>query len=92
MRALLLVLMLAVAAPVAAQNGYGRGAQKGGGGPSGWQGRNMSREEREGLRRDVDAARGNYGRPDNRPPDRMPPEEREKLRRDVQDANRNLRR
>ena len=53
----------------------------------------MSHEERQRLRQDVDSARGNYQqRREARPPERMAPEEREKLRRDVQDANRDLRR
>ena len=53
----------------------------------------MSHEERQRLRQDVDSARGNYQqRREVRRPERMPPEEREKLRRDVQDANRDLRR
>jgi hypothetical protein len=53
--------------------------------------RNMSHDERQRLRQDVDSARGNYQRPDPRRQDRMPAEEREKLRRDVQDANRDIR-
>ena len=53
----------------------------------------MSHEERQRLRQDVDSARGNYQqRREARRPERMAPEEREKLRRDVQDANRDLRR
>ena len=51
---------------------------------------NMSHDERQRLRQDVDSARGNYQRRDMRRQDRMPPEEREKLRRDVQDANRDI--
>jgi hypothetical protein len=51
---------------------------------------NMSQQERQRLRQDVDSARGNYQRRDPRRQDRMPAEEREKLRRDVQDANRDI--
>jgi hypothetical protein len=51
---------------------------------------NMSKDERQRLRQDVDSARGNYQRRDTRRQDRMPPEEREKLRRDVQDASRSI--
>jgi len=53
---------------------------------------NMSHDERQRLRQDVDSARGNYQRRDPRRQGKMPPEEREKLRRDVQDANRDIRR
>ena len=52
---------------------------------------NMSHEERQRLRQDVDAARGNYDRREMRRGDKMRPEDREKLRRDVQDANRDMR-
>ena len=52
---------------------------------------NMSQQERQRLRQDVDSARGNYQKRDARRQDRLPPEEREKLRRDVQDANRDIR-
>jgi hypothetical protein len=52
----------------------------------------MSHDERQRLRQDVDSARGNYSRREASRPQRMPPEEREKLRRDVQDANRDMRR
>jgi hypothetical protein len=51
----------------------------------------MSHEERQRLRQDVDAARGNYNRREVRRGERMGPEDREKLRRDVQDANRDMR-
>jgi hypothetical protein len=51
---------------------------------------NMTQQERQRLRQDVDSARGNYQRRDPRRQDRMPAEEREKLRRDVQDANRDI--
>ena len=80
--------MLAVASPVLAQ----AGRDKGGRGQGHVQGRsapqNMSHEERQRLREDVNSARGNYGRPE--PRRQMAPEEREKLRRDVQDANREM--
>ena len=52
---------------------------------------NMSKDERQRLRQDVDSARGNYQQRDTRRQDRMAPAEREKLRRDVQDANRDMR-
>lgn len=85
MRAWLVLLMVAIAAPVAAQQGKGAGAK---GNPGG---QNMSQEDRRKLREDVNSARGDYGRQDRHRQDRMAPEEREKLRRDVQDANRDLR-
>jgi len=87
MRGLLFVLMVSLAGPALAQ--YGGKARGQGKSP---QGQNMSHEERQRLRQDVDSARGNYGRPEPRRQDRMAPEEREKLRRDVQDANREMRR
>jgi uncharacterized membrane protein len=73
-----------LAAPAFAQPAKGRPAE---GRPMS----GMSHEERQRLRQDVDAARGNYDRRDPRRGGRMPPEEREKLRRDVQDANRDMR-
>ena len=63
---------------------------KGKRGPESRPASNMSQQERQRLRQDVDSARGNYQRSDPRRKDRMPAEEREKLRRDVQDANRDI--
>jgi hypothetical protein len=84
MKALVLLLALAVSAgPALAQHRRG---------PEGRPPSQMSHEERQRLRQDVDSARGNYNRRDLRRQERMPPEEREKLRRDVQDANRNIQR
>ena len=85
MRILFLFLMLVLLSDRAL-------SQPGGGhrGP-GARSSNMSQDERQRLRQDVDSARGNYQRRDPRRQDRMPPEEREKLRRDVQDANRDMR-
>jgi hypothetical protein len=80
--AVLLALLLA-AGPALAQHRQGQGQQ--GRGAS-----QMSHEERQRLRQDVDSARGNYNRRDTRRQERMAPEEREKLRRDVQDANRSM--
>ena len=85
MRAWLVLLMFAIAAPAAAQQGKGPAGK----GQQG--GQNMSQEDRRRLREDVNSARGSYGRQDRQRQDRMAPEEREKLRRDVQDANRDLR-
>lgn len=58
----------------------------------------MSREERQGLREDLNATRREYyrrGDPDGgdrgRPHQRLSPEERSKLRQDIQDANRHMR-
>ena len=89
----LLTVMLAVAAPVLAQHrdrGGDRDRFRSGGDAR----QAMSHEERQRLRQDVDAARGNYGRggPPAQQRQGMAPEEREKLRRDVQDANREMRR
>ena len=79
--AVLLALLLA-AGPALAQHRQGP--------PQGRGATQMSHEERQRLRQDVDSARGNYGRRDMRRQERMAPEEREKLRRDVQDANRSM--
>jgi hypothetical protein len=89
MKRLLLAVLVAATVipqvlPAAAQPGKGRG-------PEGRPTSNMSHEERQRLRQDVDAARGNYNRREVRRGDRMGPEDREKLRRDVQDANRDMR-
>ena len=81
MRRLVLLLALVIVAPALAQHRRG---------PEGRPPSQMSHEERQRLRQDVDSARGNYNRRDMRRQERMPPEEREKLRRDVQDANRNM--
>jgi len=67
-------------------------AQPGRHGGQGQRTSNMSQDQRRQLRQDVDSARGDYQRRDQRRQDRMAPEDREKLRRDVQDANRDLRR
>ena len=77
----LLLALLVAAAPALAQHRQGPQAR----GQS-----QMSHEERQRLRQDVDSARGNYNRRDMRRQERMAPEEREKLRRDVQDANRSM--
>ena len=82
--ALLLVIILL---PGLALSQSGKGQR----GPDAQPPHNMSQDERQRLRQDVDSARGNYQRRDLRRQDRMPPEEREKLRRDVQDANRDIR-
>ena len=82
-----LVLLLAVmatvanAAPAFAQHRQGQQQARG---------QQMSHEERQRLRQDVDSARGNYNRRDAQRPQRMAPEERQKLRQDVQDANRSM--
>jgi hypothetical protein len=81
------MLIGVLSAPVLAQGKGQHGRDQGKG-----QGQHMSHEDRRKLREDVDAAKGNYGRPDRHRQDRMAPEEREKLRRDVQDANREMRR
>jgi hypothetical protein len=87
MKALLLAVAFSalsvLAAPGFAQSAKGRQEVR----PSA----NMSHEERQRLRQDVDAARGNYNRREMRRGERMGPEDREKLRRDVQDANRDMR-
>ena len=82
MRCFVFLLAMAMIAPALAQ--HRQGGQQGRG-PS-----QMSHDERQRLRQDVDSARGNYNRREMRRQERMPPEEREKLRRDVQDANRNI--
>jgi hypothetical protein len=82
MKAALLFLTLVVAtAPALAQHRRG---------PEGRPPSQMSHEDRQRLRQDVDSARGNYNRREMRRQERMAPEEREKLRRDVQDANKNM--
>ena len=94
MRSLVLMfatlLALASAAPALAQHkgGRERGQDKA------RQSQNMSHEERQRLRQDVESARGNYGRQEQQRQQqgRMDQAERERLRRDVQDANRDLRR
>jgi hypothetical protein len=65
-------------------------AGKGKRGPESRPASNMSQQDRQRLRQDVDSARGNYQKRDARRQGPMPPEEREKLRRDVQDANRDI--
>ena len=80
--------LMAILLPGTALSQPGKGARD----PSSRPPANMSHDERQRLRQDVDSARGNYQRRDMRRQDRMPPEEREKLRRDVQDANRDIRR
>jgi hypothetical protein len=77
----LLLALLVAAAPALAQHRQG---------PQGRGQSQMSHEERQRLRQDVDSARSNYNRRDMRRQERMAPEEREKLRRDVQDANRSM--
>jgi hypothetical protein len=76
----LLLALLVAAAPALAQHRQGQPAR----------GQQMSHEERQRLRQDVDSARGNYNRRDAQRPQRMAPEERQKLRQDVQDANRSM--
>jgi hypothetical protein len=83
MRCFAFLLAMVVVVPAFAQQHPQRGQQ--GRGQS-----QMSHEERQRLRQDVDSARGNYNRRDMRRQERMAPEEREKLRRDVQDANRSM--
>ena len=86
MKAITLLLALALSAPVLAQQGKGRqGGQRG-------QPQHMSQEDRQRMRddmrdayRDRDRARQDRQRP-------MTREERDKLRQDVEDANRSLRR
>ena len=84
--AVFFLMLIVLPGPALSQPG------KGPRGPDSRPPRNLSQDERQRLRQDVDSARGNYQRRDVRPQDRMPPEEREKLRRDVQDANRDIRR
>ena len=84
MRWLVLLVALVFVAPALAQ--HRQGGQQARGSPQ------MSHDERQRLRQDVDSARGNYDRREAPRQERMPPEEREKLRRDVQDANKNIRR
>jgi hypothetical protein len=86
------LLLGALFAATAILPGFHAFAQPGKGrAPEGRPSANMSHEERQRLRQDVDAARGNYDRRDMRRNDRMRPEDREKLRRDVLDANRDMR-
>ena len=90
-RLVLLLLAAALVSPALAQHrGRGQGEPPNGRFAPPAQG--MSSEERQRLREDVNAARGNYARPEPRRQDRMAPEDRERLRRDVQDANRDMRR
>ena len=84
-KVVLLVALLLSSHGAVAQQGQGRA-------PAGKPPAQMSHDERQRLRQDVDSARGNYSRREAARPQRMPPEEREKLRRDVQDANRDMRR
>jgi Ni/Co efflux regulator RcnB len=81
MRCLVLLLAVVLAAPALAQHRQGQQQARG---------QQMSHEERQRLRQDVDSARGNYNQRDTRRQERMAPEERAKLRRDVQDANRSM--
>ena len=93
MRGIVLLLALATALPAFAQHApFGRRGEAQAPGRAAAPAQNMSNEERQRLREDVNSARGNYGRPEPRRQDRMAPEERERLRRDVQDANRDMRR
>ena len=82
--AVILSLMLA-ATPVFAQRGEMKGAGKQQG---------MSKDQREGLRRDVrDFNQGPGRNRQDRPPQRqLTPQEREKLRRDIEGANKDMRR
>jgi uncharacterized membrane protein len=93
-RALVLVLCAALAA--AAGTAFGQPAK--GQGASARGGEQMSREERQKLREDLNNARGEVYRDRPRPlsrPERggrLTDEEREKLRRDILEANRDIRR
>ena len=80
-----LFALILLADPALSQSAQGKR------GPESRPASNMSQQERQRLRQDVDSARGNYQKRDARRQDRLPPEEREKLRRDVQDANRDIR-
>ena len=92
MRSFALLLLLALSAPALAQwPGKAQGPQRPA--PGRWSApqQNLSHEERQRLRDDVNSARGTYdARAEPRPQGRLAPEERERLRRDVQDANREM--
>jgi hypothetical protein len=90
--AILPVLVIFLTAILMPGRALSQHSGKGQRGPGSRPAANMSQDERQRLRQDVDSARGNYQRRDPRRQDRMPPEEREKLRRDVQDASRDIRR
>jgi hypothetical protein len=88
MKHLLLAALVAATAILPVFQAFAQSAK--GRGPEARPTSNMSHEERQRLRQDVDAARGNYDQRGVRSGDRMRPEDREKLRRDVQDANRDM--
>jgi uncharacterized membrane protein len=80
--AVLLSLMLAIT-PAFAQRGDMKGAGKQQG---------MSKDQREGLRRDVRDFNQDRNRQDRPPQRQLTPEERQKLRRDIEGANKDMRR
>jgi hypothetical protein len=89
MQSFLLAAAFAVCSILAAAPGFAQQAGKGR--QEARPASNMSHEDRQRLRQDVDAARGNYNRREVRRGERMGPVDREKLRRDVLDANRDMR-
>jgi len=88
MKALTLLLALALSAPVLAQ---GKGREGRDGRPHK---QNMSHEDRQRMRDDMRDAYRHRERERERPERSrsMSPEERDKLRQDIQDANRQMRR
>jgi hypothetical protein len=80
--AVLFSLMLAIT-PAFAQRGDVKGAGKQQG---------MSKDQREGLRRDVRDFKPDRNRQDRPQQRQLTPQEREKLRRDIEGANKDIRR
>ena len=80
--AVILSLMLA-ATPAFAQRGEMKGAGKQQG---------LSKDQREGLRRDMRDFNQDRNRQDRPPQRQLTPQEREKLRRDIEGANKDMRR